>query len=295
MEPRREGSKLRLKRKRQEEENGQEREALRSSPAWFRKQDLSSAERRWATLLMAVEPALDCSRLDKMADLPPFLPKSFAPANPRPSPEHFNVGTTPFEWVPFPPYSRENIPGKGSRSHEKETVDLVASENNEEGSSKARVLEKMSLAATYGQTVEGSTMQQSVRHSTKLEEEERMERDGSIQRQDSSGPSASMAAQSHAKRMDFQRLDDGPATQGKQDKKEEALDEDALRPSGLPAQGPLPANFAEPEKAENSSEGFPNLDQCPMCQMPFTGTWSRLDLDSHLAQCLSESTEDVVW
>ncbi|XP_039767982.1 Fanconi anemia core complex-associated protein 20 [Ornithorhynchus anatinus] len=37
------------------------------------------------------------------------------------------------------------------------------------------------------------------------------------------------------------------------------------------------------------------LESCPMCQIPFGPTLSQSDVDGHLAKCLSESTEDVIW
>ncbi|KAJ7421474.1 Fanconi anemia core complex-associated protein 20 [Willisornis vidua] len=49
------------------------------------------------------------------------------------------------------------------------------------------------------------------------------------------------------------------------------------------------------EKMENQSEGSSALDSCPMCLMQFSGTLSQLDIDGHLARCLSESAEDVMW
>uniref|UniRef100_A0A8C5KSP2 Fanconi anemia core complex associated protein 20 n=1 Tax=Jaculus jaculus TaxID=51337 RepID=A0A8C5KSP2_JACJA len=39
----------------------------------------------------------------------------------------------------------------------------------------------------------------------------------------------------------------------------------------------------------------PALQSCPMCQQEFPPTLTQLDVDSHLAQCLAESTEDIVW
>ncbi|XP_062046290.1 Fanconi anemia core complex-associated protein 20 isoform X2 [Lepus europaeus] len=39
----------------------------------------------------------------------------------------------------------------------------------------------------------------------------------------------------------------------------------------------------------------PALRSCPMCQREFGPGLAQLDIDSHLAQCLAESTEDVVW
>ncbi|EDL81292.1 LOC362678 (predicted) [Rattus norvegicus] len=37
------------------------------------------------------------------------------------------------------------------------------------------------------------------------------------------------------------------------------------------------------------------LLNCPLCQKAFDPKLTQLDVDSHLAQCLAESTEDVVW
>lgn len=37
------------------------------------------------------------------------------------------------------------------------------------------------------------------------------------------------------------------------------------------------------------------LLSCPLCQKAFDPKLTQLDVDSHLAQCLAECTEDVVW
>ncbi|XP_038629043.1 uncharacterized protein LOC119950575 isoform X1 [Scyliorhinus canicula] len=37
------------------------------------------------------------------------------------------------------------------------------------------------------------------------------------------------------------------------------------------------------------------LESCPMCLVPFPAGFTVLEVDSHLAKCLSESTEDVIW
>ncbi|XP_038603178.1 Fanconi anemia core complex-associated protein 20 [Tachyglossus aculeatus] len=46
---------------------------------------------------------------------------------------------------------------------------------------------------------------------------------------------------------------------------------------------------------EEPMAGTKTLESCPMCQIPFGPTLSQSDVDGHLAQCLSESTEDVIW
>ncbi|XP_061207657.1 Fanconi anemia core complex-associated protein 20 [Neopsephotus bourkii] len=49
------------------------------------------------------------------------------------------------------------------------------------------------------------------------------------------------------------------------------------------------------EETENQGEGAPTLDSCPMCLICFSGMLSQQDIDGHLAMCLSESTDDVMW
>ncbi|XP_069466280.1 Fanconi anemia core complex-associated protein 20 isoform X3 [Ambystoma mexicanum] len=46
---------------------------------------------------------------------------------------------------------------------------------------------------------------------------------------------------------------------------------------------------------EKVNEGMAPLQTCPMCLLQFDQKFSPLDIDSHLAKCLSESTEDIVW
>uniref|UniRef100_A0A8C5ZWV5 UBZ2-type domain-containing protein n=1 Tax=Marmota marmota marmota TaxID=9994 RepID=A0A8C5ZWV5_MARMA len=48
-------------------------------------------------------------------------------------------------------------------------------------------------------------------------------------------------------------------------------------------------------KEQLSVEGPPALQSCPMCQKEFSPGLAQLDVDSHLAQCLAESTDDVAW
>ncbi|XP_041061720.1 uncharacterized protein si:ch73-70k4.1 [Carcharodon carcharias] len=42
-------------------------------------------------------------------------------------------------------------------------------------------------------------------------------------------------------------------------------------------------------------DGELDLESCPMCLVPFPAGFTVLEVDSHLAKCLSESTEDVMW
>ncbi|XP_004473582.1 Fanconi anemia core complex-associated protein 20 isoform X2 [Dasypus novemcinctus] len=63
-----------------------------------------------------------------------------------------------------------------------------------------------------------------------------------------------------------------------------------------PHRHPTPEPRGAPRTEELPSvEGPQALGSCPMCQAPFAPTLSQLDVDSHLAQCLAESTDDVAW
>ncbi|CAH2320003.1 Fanconi anemia core complex-associated 20 [Pelobates cultripes] len=49
------------------------------------------------------------------------------------------------------------------------------------------------------------------------------------------------------------------------------------------------------QSAPRAAENVDLLENCPMCLKQFSKGLSQLDIDSHLAQCLSEATVDVIW
>ncbi|XP_058516984.1 Fanconi anemia core complex-associated protein 20 [Ochotona princeps] len=55
-----------------------------------------------------------------------------------------------------------------------------------------------------------------------------------------------------------------------------------------------PTRSPRPETPSRLPEA-PALPSCPMCQEEFGPELVQLDIDSHLAQCLAESAEDVFW
>ncbi|XP_059808177.1 uncharacterized protein LOC132382206 [Hypanus sabinus] len=48
-------------------------------------------------------------------------------------------------------------------------------------------------------------------------------------------------------------------------------------------------------RSDGHVEGGLDLESCPMCLLQFPAGFTQLEVDSHLAKCLSESTEDVMW
>ncbi|XP_059232241.1 Fanconi anemia core complex-associated protein 20, partial [Mustela nigripes] len=63
-------------------------------------------------------------------------------------------------------------------------------------------------------------------------------------------------------------------------------------PARSPQRRPAPEPRGTPGAREQLWEAAPTLRSCPMCQADFA---PGLDVDHHLAQCLAESAEDVVW
>ncbi|XP_066230922.1 Fanconi anemia core complex-associated protein 20 [Saccopteryx leptura] len=69
---------------------------------------------------------------------------------------------------------------------------------------------------------------------------------------------------------------------------------------GSPTQSPQECTAPEPREVPSTQEqpavdGVQTLQSCPMCQADFAPGLAQLDIDSHLAQCLADSTEDMVW
>ncbi|XP_043779521.1 Fanconi anemia core complex-associated protein 20 isoform X3 [Cervus elaphus] len=74
--------------------------------------------------------------------------------------------------------------------------------------------------------------------------------------------------------------------------------------TGFPPKHPAPQLRGTPSAEEQPSEEQPSqrqpsvdsattLQSCPMCQVDFAPGLAQLDVDSHLAQCLADSTDDI--
>ncbi|XP_043341332.1 Fanconi anemia core complex-associated protein 20 isoform X1 [Cervus canadensis] len=74
--------------------------------------------------------------------------------------------------------------------------------------------------------------------------------------------------------------------------------------TGSPPKHPAPQLRGTPSAEEQPSEEQPSqrqpsvdsattLQSCPMCQVDFAPGLAQLDVDSHLAQCLADSTDDI--
>lgn len=298
--------KLSLKRKRPPGDEPPQRKVtiFASNSPWFEEQGLNDTQSPWVALIKAVKPPLTYSNLERVIKLPQFLEKRSQSANLHSKRETFIVGTKQFEWVPFPQHHREDAKASDSKTHDSanETVSLIGKEEDE--SLIPLVPEQKHLTANEC-AAEESRMSGSIIHSTKLETGERNEKCQHAHQQDMPELSTLAAVPGFSKKFDFPEYseettmkDGGKSRRGSEmETSNDALIHHATwfeATPVLPAQESSSVSFSSQTKSDDSRTKS-TLDRCPMCQMHFTGTWSELDLDSHLAQCLSESTEDVFW
>ncbi|XP_054857201.1 Fanconi anemia core complex-associated protein 20 [Eublepharis macularius] len=309
------GGKLRLKRKRPAEPPTgggggpplpRRPQTQGNSLCWLGEQGLSEADSTWLALLKAVDSQLNHSSFEKVPKLPAFLSKSSQITNPQPKPETFNIGLEQFQWEPFPLYRRE-VKTNYQRIHqnsENPTISVAGGEVNEDersGTVSSASEQKPLIANEY--ITEGSKLKDSTGHSSKdcqkIKNSQRTYQN-----------SKCFAPAAMQKKLGLQELWKKTTTQSREkswreSEKERASKNDSQTQrnsfnkttSLLPSQGsPLDTRVnGLQQKPGYQNEDISTLDSCPMCQFHFTGTLSQLDRDSHLAKCLSESTEDVFW
>ncbi|KAL8198466.1 UNVERIFIED_CONTAM: hypothetical protein K2H54_012075 [Gekko kuhli] len=309
------GGKLRLKRKRPPEQPAREEGAglpPRARPqtedsgsGWFEAPDLSEADRPWLALLKAADPQLNRSTLGKVAKFPEFLNKSSQITDTQPKPETFNIGLEQFQWEPFPLFRTEiyAIDHRIPQNLGNPTTSIVEREIHEDERSNtiSPVPEQMPLVANE-HTPKGSKMGRGTGHSSK-DCGKMIKNSPRARRQNSPRTFTPAAGQQQLGLRELwkQTSTQSPQKSTRGSEKGRASNKDTLTQnrtaSLLPSQG-SPANSSVSglqQKPARQNEDISTLDCCPMCQFHFTGTLSQLDRDSHLAKCLSESTEDVIW
>ncbi|XP_033012273.1 Fanconi anemia core complex-associated protein 20 [Lacerta agilis] len=316
------GGKLSLKRKRRQQHQQQEEEeeaegrpsaiprrapTFSGSSFWFEEQGLSGAEIAWMTLLKSVDPHLHRLSLEKVVNLPKFLTKSSQTTNPQPAPETFDIGMKQFQWTPFPHYHTNN--SRSKKPPENQTLGFT--ERGYDADGRLSVISpapKQNPIPANKYTAEETTVGHNNNLSPKLEGREMTEMCLHSTQQNSPGHS-STAAQSQPRVFVFGKLWKGATAQseGKGRKENKILSNDdkqstlLYQPNNATSVLPVqesPAvclSVSNQENTEDHREEILALSQCPMCQIHFTGKWSKLDIDGHLAKCLAESDVDVIW
>ncbi|RLV95063.1 hypothetical protein DV515_00012939 [Chloebia gouldiae] len=269
--------------------------------SWFEKEELNECEKTWLLLLKDISQDSQCTNWDTVPSFPEFLEKKQQER----SPEHqevFTVGTKDFQWVPLPSFHKEKCLNPKDLSSQQPTQ----SQSNELHKGHGQTDKLKSLSFTAEKTCRGTSTDQTKTASgadTKgVSELDVSPKSGKLPGHSSSAQPSALA-QSPAEALSPQQQHTGTVESSRAGRKGKGEE----KPQMQPQQGELPAPVENPrlgsapgaegyeEKVQNQSEAAAALDSCPMCLMQFSGRLSQLDIDGHLARCLSESADDIMW
>ncbi|XP_075028338.1 Fanconi anemia core complex-associated protein 20 isoform X2 [Calonectris borealis] len=274
--------------------------------SWFEKDDLNECEKTWILLLKGISQDLQCTNWQTVPSFPEFFGKSSEEESLRKQ-DVFTIGMKDFQWVSFPSFCKEKCLNPKDLSSHQLTQSQI--DHLHKGQGQADKLKSLPSAAekTCCVTITDQAKNM-VGEDTK-----------GISKLDLSPKSRKLThgssthhtlPQSSAKAFTFQQHYRGTVQNNRENRKENYRKQIQIRTHQgnisfgearyVPAEEkPPPVSVAGTEsckeKTENQSEGSSTLDSCPMCLIHFSGTLSQLDIDGHLARCLSESADDVMW
>ncbi|XP_064253284.1 Fanconi anemia core complex-associated protein 20 [Passer domesticus] len=271
--------------------------------SWFEKEELNECEKTWLLLLKDISQDSQCPNWDTVPSFPEFLEKKQQEKSPERQ-EVFTVGTKDFQWVSFPSFHKEKCLNPKDLSSQQPTP----SQSNEFHKGQGQADKLKSLSSTAEKTCRGTSTEQA-KTASGADTKGVAELDVSPKPRELPGHSSSALAQSPAEALGPQQLHTGTVQSSRADRREKGEEKPQIQThqgelpvgeaTGLPAEKPrlgsTPGAESHEEKVENQSEAPSALDSCPMCLMQFSGRLSQLDIDGHLARCLSESADDVMW
>nr|XP_014427057.2 Fanconi anemia core complex-associated protein 20 isoform X1 [Pelodiscus sinensis] len=289
---------------------------LTNRVSWFEQQELSESENMWMLIMKGVSQHLTHTSWKTVPSLPEFLAQTSENENHPSKPEIFKVGTNDFQWTPFPSFCKEKALNRKDPNfcHISKTKTEHLIERKDKADKKqlniAPVVENLSLMVN-DDLAENLRIKHSRKCSSKLKEKEKTEMYEGTPCTDSTLNSVPASTPSVAKHFCFQQLCKGTVLSEENNRREnESQGQHSLaemhqhnillgKTSSVSAEIKSPVDIPKmeglKEKAEDQRAGTVTLDSCPMCLIQFTGTLSQLDIDSHLAKCLSESADDVIW
>ncbi|XP_059685850.1 Fanconi anemia core complex-associated protein 20 [Gavia stellata] len=301
-------AKLRLKPRKPPPACGREPSPGRESPrrrqtaadrcSWFEKDDLNECEKTWILLLKNISQDLQCTNWRTVPSFPEFFGKSSEEESLRKQ-EVFTIGTKDFQWVSFPSFCKEK---------HLNPKDLSFHQLTQSQADKLR-----SLPSTAEKTCCATITDQAknmVGEDTKgISKLDASPKSRTLTQHTSSTHHLTLS-QSSPKAFSFQQRCRGTVQNSRENRKENDRKELQMQThqgnisfgearyvpaENKPPRASVPGTESCKEKTENQSEGSSTLDSCPMCLIHFSGTLSQLDIDGHLARCLSESADDIMW
>ncbi|XP_076212457.1 Fanconi anemia core complex-associated protein 20 [Aptenodytes patagonicus] len=288
-------------------ESPRRRQTLPDRCSWFEKEDLSECEKPWILLLKDISQDLQCTNWQTVPSFPEFFGKSSEEDSLRK--QVFTIGMKDFQWVSFPSFCKEKcLNPKDLSSHQ-----LTQSQINHLHKGRGQADKLKSLPSTAEKTCCVTITDQAknmVGNDTKgISELDASPKSRKLTQHRSSTHHLTLS-QSSGKAFSFQQHYRGAVQNSRENRKENDRKELQIQTHQgnisfgearyAPAEKKLPlvsvpGTESCKEKTENQSEGLSTLDSCPMCLIHFSGTLSQLDIDGHLARCLSESVDDVMW
>ncbi|XP_055655317.1 Fanconi anemia core complex-associated protein 20 [Falco peregrinus] len=284
------------------------RQTLADRCSWFEEDDLNECEKTWILLLKNISQDLQCTDWQTVPSFPEFSAQSSKEESLQEQ-EVFTIGMRDFQWVSFPSFCKEeHLNPKDLSSHQLTQSQIDHSQKVWDQADKLR-----SLPSTAEKT-SSVTITDQAKNMVGEDTEDISKLDSSPKSyqltQHRSSAHHLALSQSSAKAFSFKKPCTGTVQSSRENRKENDRKELQTETQQgnvsfgearyVPAekQPPLvsgPGTESCKEKTENQSEGSSTLDSCPMCLVNFSGTLSQLDIDGHLARCLSESADDVTW
>ncbi|XP_029873503.1 Fanconi anemia core complex-associated protein 20 isoform X2 [Aquila chrysaetos chrysaetos] len=274
--------------------------------SWFEKDDLNECEKPWVLLLNTISQDLQCTNWQTVPNFPEFFGKSSEEESLQKQ-EVFTIGMKDFQWVSFPSFCKEkHLKPKDLSSHQLTQSQI---DHLHKGQGEA---DKLSLPSTAEKTCCVTITDQAknmVGEDTKgISKLDASPKSRKLTQHGSSTHRLTLS-QSSPKAFSFQQHCRATVQNSRENRKENNRKELQIQThQGNISFGEARYVSAEKKpplvsvpgtesckKMENQSEGSSTLDSCPMCLISFSGTLSQLDIDGHLARCLSESADDVMW
>ncbi|XP_075045677.1 Fanconi anemia core complex-associated protein 20 isoform X2 [Mixophyes fleayi] len=303
-----------------------------STGSWFDEIDLTAAELMWKGVLSAVYPDLRSMGWGSVPALPDFNTKITGKEREKTvSTEVFKVGEQSFEWVPLPtvlPGDTAELPRvidlevgihqQNSRNLAEPitspTKGLHSLNNAGQSESRPVVLlsnQKEKQVCSKSSTKNVKEPEPSQRVSMKNVKEPEPSQRGSMKNIKDPRPSQKIVTNNKKElqtsqktffnvrpsvtsvknNIEVQKIQQEPKVT--EDLcREEPVSNDVVMEDAAASGGRLEDRR---ESTDQSADVTGSLENCPICLTQFPKRFSQLDMDSHLAQCLSETTVDVVW
>ncbi|KAM4703442.1 Fanconi anemia core complex-associated protein 20 [Rhinophrynus dorsalis] len=258
-----------------------------SSGSWLDEINLTASEKMWKQILQAAHPDLKSLSWEALPSLPNFENKDNGKVE-KENVEVFKAGERTFEWVPFPTDPISRIVDQNATVQESTTELTVCQDQN---------TERSNVSVSIGPGTPVPELEKTVVEVQKTSASDVSKRKN---KNVPKNPSSQNIGQSESsKKKPLCKLF---STKTKIDDKIKHFSGEA-HTSDVVMQDVEVDDITTCASTSQEVDGRTNaatevmgaLENCPMCLKQFPKGSSQLDIDSHLAQCLSESTVDVIW